>query len=112
MVVPIGIFYTIFAAGAALGSGVIQTAEHAQTAIVAQVDTVLVQALLALLANDTAFFTVQIFVLTDFIGTVAVAALFAVHQLQLPATLAEAASVAQSAHAVSTEPAATAQFLF
>ena len=35
MVVPIGIFYTIFAAGAALGSGVIQTAEHAQTAIIA-----------------------------------------------------------------------------
>jgi len=54
----------------------------------------------------------EIAVLTDFIGAVAVAALFAVHQLQLPATLAEAASVAQSAHAVPAEPAATAQFIF
>jgi len=35
MVVPIGIFYTVFAAGAALGSGVVQTAEYAQAAIVA-----------------------------------------------------------------------------
>ena len=112
MVVPIGIFYTIFAAGAALGSGVIQTAEHAQTAIIAQFNAVFVQALFTLLANDTAFFTVQIFILTDFIGAVAVAALFAVHQLQLPTTLAEAASIAQSAHAVSAEPTATAQFIF
>ena len=112
VVVPIGIFYTVFAAGAALGSGIIHTAEHAQTTIITQVDTVLVKTFLALLTNDTAFFTVQIFILTDFIGAVAVAARFAVHQLQLPATLAEAASIAQSAHAVSAEPTATAQFIF
>lgn len=113
MVVPIGIFYTIFAAGAALGSGVVHTAEYAQTAIIAQFNAVLEQAFLTLLTDDTAFFTVQIFILTDFIGAVAVAALFAVHQLQLRAAHAEAAAVAQTAlHTVAAGPADTAQFFF
>jgi hypothetical protein len=113
MVVPIGIFYTIFAAGAALGSGVVHTAEYAQTAIIAQFNAVLEQAFLTLLTDDTAFFTVQIFILTDFIGAVAVAALFAMHQLQLRAAHAEAAAVAQTAlHTVAAGPADTAQFFF
>ena len=54
----------------------------------------------------------EIAVLTDFIGAVAVAALLAVHQLQLPTTLAEAAAVAKTAHTVGAEPTVTAQFIF
>jgi hypothetical protein len=112
MVIPIGIFYTIFAAGAALGSGVIQTAEHAQTAIIAQFNAVLEQAFLTLLTDDTAFFAVIVSKVTLCIRSVAVAALLAVHIFQFPASLAEAAAVAQTAHTVSTEPTVTAQFIF
>ena len=65
-----------------------------------------------MLANDTTLLTMEIAVLTDFIDAVAVTALLAVHQLQLPATLAEAASVAKTTHTVSTEPTVTAQFIF
>ena len=112
MVVPIGIFYTIFAAGAALGSGVVHTAEYAQTAIIAQFNAVFKQAFLTLLADDAAFFAVIVSKVTLFIRSVAVAALLAVHIFQFPASFAEAATVAQSAHTVSTEPTVTAQFIF
>ena len=112
MVVPIGIFYTVFAAGAALGSGVIHTAEHAQTAIVAQINAVLEQAFLTLLADDATFFAVIVSKVTLCIRTVAVAALLAVHIFEFPASLAEAAAVAQTAHTVSTEPTEAAQFIF
>lgn len=112
MVIPIGIFYTIFAAGAALGSGIVHTAEYAQTAIVAQIYAVLEQAFLTLLTDDTAFFTVIVSKVTLCIRTVAVAALLTVHIFQFPAPLAEAAAVAQTAHTVSTEPTVTAQFIF
>ena len=112
VVVPIGVFYAVFPAGAALSLGVILTAENTKSAVVAKLYSVLVKTFLALLTNDTAFFTVQIFILTDFIGAVAVAALCAVHQLQLPTTLAEAAAVTEAAHTVSAEPTATAQFIF
>ena len=113
MLVPFGVFYTVFAALTALGVGVIHTAEYTKSAIVAKLDAVLVQALLALLANDTTLLTMEIAVLTDFIGAVAVAAFLAVHQLQLRAAHAEAAAVAQTAlHTVAAEPADTAQFIF
>ena len=112
MVVPIGIFNTVFAAGAALGSGVVHTAEYAQTAIVAQIYAVLEQAFLTLLTDDTAFLTVIVSKVTLCIRSVAVAALLAVHIFQFPASLAEAAAVAKTAHTVSTEPTVTAQFIF
>ena len=112
MVVPIGIFYTIFAAGAALGSGVVQAAEYAQTAIIAQFNAVLEQAFLTLLADDTAFFTVIVSKVTLCIRSVAVAALLAVHIFHFPAYLAETATVAKTTHTVSTEPTVTAQFIF
>ena len=112
MVVPIGIFYTIFAAGAALGSGVVHTAEYAQTAIVAQFNAVLEQAFLALFADDATFFAVIVSKVTLCIRTVAVAALMAVHIFNFPTALAEATAVAKTTHTVSTEPTVTAQFLF
>lgn len=112
MVIPIGIFHTIFAAGAALGSGVIQTAEHAQTAIIAQFNAVLEQAFLALFADDATFFAVIVSKVTLCIRTVAVAALLTVHIFDFPAYLAEAAAVAKTTHTVSTEPTVTAQFIF
>ncbi len=112
MVVPIGIFNTVFAAGAALGSGVVNTAEYAQTAIVAQIYAVLEQAFLTLLTDDTAFFAVIVSKVTLCIRTVAVAALLAVHIFEFPASLAETATVAKTAHTVSTEPTVTAQFIF
>lgn len=112
MLVPFGIFYTVFAAGAALGSGVIQTAEHAQTAIIAQFNAVLEQAFLALFADDATFFAVIVSKVTLCIRTVAVAALLTVHIFDFPAYLAEAAAVAKTTHTVSTEPTVTAQFIF
>ena len=60
MVVPIGIFHTVFAAGAALGSGVVHTAEYAQATIFTKVYSVFIQTFLTLLTNDTAFLTVII----------------------------------------------------
>ena len=112
MVVPIGIFYTIFAAGAALGGGVVHAAEYAQTAIIAQFNAVLEQAFLTLLTDDTAFLTVIVSKVTLCIRSVAVAALLAVHIFEFPASLAETAAVAQTTHTVSTEPTVTAQFIF
>ena len=112
MVVPIGIFNTVFAAGAALGSGVVHTAEHAQTAIIAQFNAVLEQAFLALFADDATFFAVIVSKVTLCIRTVAVAALMAVHIFNFPTALAEATAVAKTAHTVSTEPTVTAQFIF
>jgi hypothetical protein len=112
MVVPIGIFNTVFAAGAALGSGVVHTAEYAQTAIIAQFNAVLEQAFLTLLTDDTAFLTVIVSKVTLCIRSVAVAALLAVHIFQFPASLAETATVAKTTHTVSTEPTVTAQFIF
>ena len=112
MVVPIGIFHTVFAAGAALGSGVVHTAEYAQTAIIAQFNAFLEQAFLALLTDDTAFLTVIVSKVTLCIRSVAVAALLAVHIFEFPASLAETATVAKTTHTVSTEPTVTAQFIF
>ena len=112
MVVPIGIFNTVFAAGAALGSGVVHTAEYAQTAIIAQFNAVLEQAFLTLLTDNTAFLTVIVSKVTLCIRSVAVAALLAVHIFEFPASLAETATVAKTTHTVSTEPTVTAQFLF
>ena len=112
MVVPIGIFYTIFAAGAALGSGVVHTAEYAQTAIIAQFNAVLEQAFLTLLTDDATFFAVIVSKVTLYIRSVAVAALLAVHIFEFPASLAETATVAKTTHTVSTEPTVTAQFIF
>ena len=112
MLVPFGILYTVLAALTALGSGVVHTAEYAQTAIIAQFNAVLEQAFLTLLTDDTAFFTVIVSKVTLCIRSVAVAALPAVHIFEFPASLAEAAAVAQTAHTVSTEPTVTAQFIF
>ena len=112
MLVPFGIFYTVLAALTALGVCVVLTAEYAKTAIIAQFNAVLEQAFLTLLTDNTAFLTVIVSKVTLYIRSVAVAALFAVHQLQLRAAHAEAAAVAQTAHTVSTEPTVTAQFIF
>ena len=112
MLVPFGILDAVFTAAAAFGCRIVHTAEYAKTAIVAQVNAVLKQAFLALLADDAAFFTVIVSKFTLCIRTVAVAALLAVHIFHFPASLAEAATVAQTAHTVSTEPTVTAQFLF
>ena len=112
MVIPIGILNTVFTAGATLTLGVVHTAEHAQTAIVAQINAVLEQAFLTLLADDATFFAVIVSKVTLCIRSVAVAALLAVHIFEFPASLAESAAVAQTAHTVSTEPTVTAQFIF
>ena len=112
MVVPIGIFNTVFAAGAALGSGVVHTAEYAQTAIIAQFNAVLEQAFLTLLTDNTAFLTVIVSKVTLCIRSVAVAALLTVHIFDFPAPFAETATVAKTTHTVSTEPTVTAQFIF
>ena len=112
MVVPIGIFNTVFAAGAAFAFSVIPAAEYAQTAIIAQLNAGLIQTFIALLTDDTAFLTVIVSKVTLCIRSVAVAALLAVHIFEFPAPLAEAAAVAKTAHTVSTEPTVTAQFIF
>ena len=112
MVVPIRVLDAVFTAAAALTLGIVQAAEYAQTAIIAQFNAVLEQAFLTLLTDNTAFLTVIVSKVTLCIRSVAVAALLAVHIFQFPAPLAEAAAVAQTAHTVSTEPTVTAQFLF
>ena len=112
MLVPFGIFYTVLAALTALGVCVVPTAEYAQTAILAKLDAVLEQAFLTLLTDNTAFLTVIVSKVTLCIRSVAVAALLAVHIFQFPASFAETAAVAQTAHTVSTEPTVTAQFIF
>lgn len=111
MVIPVGVLDAVFTAGAALARRIVLATENAQTAIVAQLDAVLVQTFLALLADDTAFLAVEIIEGADVVGAVAVAALVAVHQFELPAALAEAAAVAEAAHAVGTEPAVAAKLL-
>ena len=112
MLVPFGVFYTVFAALTALGVCVVLTAEYAKTAIVAKLDAVLEQAFLTLLTDDTAFLTVIVSKVTLCIRSVAVAALLAVHIFDFPAYLAETATVAKTTHTVSTEPTVTAQFIF
>lgn len=111
MVVPVGILDAVFPAGAALAGRIVLTAEDAQAAIVAQLNAVFVQTFLALLTDDAAFLAVKIIERADVVGSVAVAALVAVHQLDLPAALTEATAVAKTAHAVCAEPALTAQLL-
>ena len=112
MVVPIRVLDAVFTAAAALTLGIVQAAEYAQTAIIAQFNAVFIQAFLTLLTDDTAFFTVIVSKVTLCIRSVAVAALLAVHIFQFPASLAEAAAVAQTTHTVSTDPTVTAQFIF
>ena len=112
MLVPFGIFYTVFAALTALGVCIVLTAEYAKTAVLAKLDAVLEQAFLTLLTDHTAFLTVIVSKVTLCIRSVAVAALLAVHIFEVPAPLAEATAVAQTAHTVSTEPTVTAQFIF
>lgn len=74
MVIPVGVLDAVFTAGAALARRIVLATENAQTAIVAQLDAVLVQTFLALLADDTAFLAVEIIEGADVVGAVAVAA--------------------------------------
>ena len=108
MLVPFGIFNTVFTAVASLGMGIILTAEHTQTTVLAKLDAVFIQTFVTLLADDAALLAVEVAVGANIISTVAVSALVTVHQLQLPTTLAEAASIAKTAHTVGAEPAVAA----
>lgn len=111
VLIPIGVFNAVFTAAAALGGGIVLTAENAKSAFVTKLDSVLVKAFLTLLADNTALLAMQISKLTDIIRAVAVAAFLAMHQLKFPTAFAEAAAVAKAAHAVAAEPTQTAKFI-
>ena len=111
MIIPIGAFCAVFPAGAALSLGVILTAENTKSAIVAKLYSVLVKTFLALLTDHTAFLTVVKAEGTFLGGTVAVAALCAVHIFDPKAAFAEAAAVTEAAHTVGAEPAVAAKLL-
>lgn len=109
MLVPFGVLDAVFTAFTTLSVGIILTAEYAKAAIIAELDAVLVKTFVTLLADNTALLTVEVFVLTDLIGAVAVSALVTVHQLKFPTAFTEAATVAKTAHAVSAEPTIAAK---
>lgn len=93
MLVPLGVFYTVFPAGAARRRCVVHTTEYAKTAIITKVDAFFIQTLLALFTKDTTFLTVIVSGIALRVGTVTVAALNTVHIFHFPADLAEAAAI-------------------
>ena len=64
MLVPFGALDAVFTAGASLRFRIVHTAIYTETAIVAKIDSVLIQTFLALLTDDTAFLAVIISVET------------------------------------------------
>ena len=111
MFIPIGVLQAVLAAFAAVRGSIVKAAVDTKTAIVAKLDAVFIQAFIALLTENAAFLTVKISILADIVGTVAIAALLAMHQFQFPAALTEAAAVTQAAHTIRTEPAIAAKLI-
>lgn len=111
MVVPIGAFYAVFLAGAALGIGVIPTAVNAKLAVVTKLYSVIEETFFALLTYNTALLTVVKAEGTLLGGAVAVAALCAVHIFDSKTVFAEAAAVTETAHTVAAESAGAAKLL-